>query len=172
MRRLRHGSTSWPRQSYTMRPEPTPSGQEQRLVYTSSCRRHQRLDAVGEDGPPSTGTPCCPCARSPCWPSPPPARSPRRPLPPPPPLALISNPETGATPGSSRPARRSRPRRPRPGQGQRPRSPPPAPAGHHPDDRHRPPARPRMVTMAAETPGPRPLPPTTMHGSEQPRHEP
>jgi hypothetical protein len=49
MRRLRHGSTSWPRASYTMRPEPTPSGQEQRLVYTSSCRRHQRLDAVGED---------------------------------------------------------------------------------------------------------------------------
>jgi DDE superfamily endonuclease len=49
-------------------------------------------------GPPSTGTPCCPCAPRRCWPSPPPARPsppPSRPLP-----AATSSPPPGATPAS------------------------------------------------------------------------
>ena len=49
-------------------------------------------------------------------------------------------------------------RRPRHGQSQRSRSPPPPPPGHHPRDR-RTSTRPRLVTMAATTSSPRPIPP-------------
>jgi hypothetical protein len=105
-------------------------------------------------GTPSTATRCCPCARSYCSPSPPQPAA-LRPAP-----GADQQPcdwrDTGILPAS---AGEAPPRRPRPCQGQRPRSPPPAPPGHHADDRHRPPARPRVVTMVAKTPGPRPLPP-------------
>ena len=61
-------------------------------------------------GPPSTGTPCCPCARSLCSPSPPPGHqpSPRRP---PPPAAQPRSRGTGTKPASSPPPRTSRPRK-------------------------------------------------------------
>ena len=109
-------------------------------------------------GPPSTGTPCCPCARSPCSRSPPPARCPRP----------RGRPRQRRSPGAVALARnrhppghrgRAAPARPRHGQGQRPRSPQAPEPGHHAHDQRRPPPRLRLVPMAAAASGTRPLPP-------------
>jgi hypothetical protein len=111
-------------------------------------------------GPPSTGTPCCPCARSRSWPSPPPGRCHRtryqRP-----PRHLGRRPARGLGRHRDPPCRRGRaaPRRPRHGQGQRPRSSAAAQPGHRADDRRRPPARIRLVPIEAPASSPRPLPP-------------
>jgi hypothetical protein len=50
-----------------------------------------------------------------------------------------------------------------------PRGPSPPAPGHHPHDRRRPPARLRLVPMAAETPGPRSATTITRHAWTQPR---
>ena len=61
-------------------------------------------------GTPSTGTPCCPCARSRCWPSPPPARHRHRGRTsrPPRPPGTPPSPQPGATPANCPPPQTTR----------------------------------------------------------------